>query len=81
MECEGQNYCGAAVDIKTIVNELAPNTWQSLSIDMRCFSKAGMKMGDLTSQFKLTSKGQFTLDLANITVESIDADYLTMSCR
>ncbi len=81
MECEGQDYCGAVIDIKSLVNQLIPNTWQSVSVDMNCFSKAGMKMGDLTSPFKLMSKGQFTLGLANITVEPIDAENLTMSCR
>ncbi|WP_426370546.1 glycoside hydrolase family 3 protein [Pseudocolwellia sp. HL-MZ7] len=81
MECEAEGYCGAAVDIKTLVNQLTPGTWHSISIDMHCFSKTGMKMADLTSPFKLMSKGQFQLGLAEITVEPVDQKSLTMSCR
>lgn len=81
MECEGENNCGAALDIKKVLNQLTPNKWETVSIDLACFSKAGMKMGDLVVPFKLMPQGKVSLGLANIRIEPVKTNALTISCR
>jgi len=80
MQCSAEGYCGAGIDIKDTVNELQPNVWETLSIGLNCFSKAGMKMEDLNVPFKLMPKGIISIGLANITVELVEKESLTMNC-
>ncbi|XPF95885.1 glycoside hydrolase family 3 protein [Colwellia sp. RE-S-Sl-9] len=81
MECEGEGSCGASMDINEALNQLTPNTWETVSIDLACFSKAGMKMGDLVVPFKLMPQGKVSLGLANIRIEPVKTNALTISCR
>lgn len=80
MQCSAEGYCGGGIDIKDIVNKLQPNVWETLSIDLNCFSKAGMKMEDLNVPFKLMPKGTISIGLADISVELVERESLTMSC-
>jgi len=80
MECEGEGRCGASIDIKDTLNELTLNKWQFVSIDLACFSQRGMKMADLVVPFKLVPQGSVELSLANVTIEPVAAEQLTMSC-
>ncbi|WP_076419347.1 exo 1,3/1,4-beta-D-glucan glucohydrolase [Colwellia sp. UCD-KL20] len=81
MECEGEDSCGASLDIKDTLNQLTPDTWETVSIDLTCFSKAGMKMGDLVVPFKLMPQSKVSLGLANIRIEPVNDDKLTIDCH
>lgn len=81
MECEGEGNCGASLDIKETLNRLTTNTWETVAIDLSCFSKAGMKMSDLVVPFKLMPQGKVSLGLANISIEPVNTNALTISCR
>jgi len=81
MKCDVEKDCGAKLDITEILNELPLKQWQSVSIDLKCFSQAGMKMGDLIVPFYLSSEGRAELGLSEISIEPFSADKATKRCQ
>lgn len=82
MTCEGENgNCGSAIDITKQLNALPINQWQTISIDMACYSKTGMSMGDLVVPFELSSAGTLTLSVADIKFEPNGAAKATINCQ
>ncbi len=81
MRCEGEGECGAQLDITPELNSLAVNSWQSISIDLACFSQAGMKMGDLVVPFALSSSGKVELGLSEISIEPFNVEKATKRCQ
>ncbi len=68
MYCDDQQqgYCGHSVDITKKVAPLSLNHWHELSIDLQCFSDKGMKFGDTTTPFEISSSGKLTVSIADI---------------
>ena len=81
MSCEGEGQCEGVLDITEELNRLPLNTWETLSIDLACFSQAGMKMGDLVVPFSLLSKGKVELGLSEVSIEPFTAKNATISCQ
>ena len=81
MTCEGEGKCEGEIDITEQLLNLPVNTWQTLSVDLACFSLAGMKMGDLVVPFSLSTAGEGELGLADIRIEPYKADTATISCQ
>lgn len=81
MSCEGEGKCEGTLDITEELNSLPMNTWETLSIDLACFSQAGMKMGDLVVPFSLISKGKVDLGLSEISIKPFTAKNAIISCQ
>jgi beta-glucosidase len=81
MACEGEGLCGGELDVTKNINSLPEHEWTMMSVDLACFSKAGMKMGDLVVPFYLSSKGKAEFGLAEISIEPFKADTATISCQ
>ncbi|BDF94509.1 exo 1,3/1,4-beta-D-glucan glucohydrolase [Pseudoalteromonas sp. KAN5] len=64
MTCE--QGCGGRIDISQVLNNSALNTWQTLSIDLKCFADKGVDFARVTSPFSLQSEGQAEISVANI---------------
>ena len=70
MLCEGINNsaCKAELDISKIVNNLPEKEWQNVSIDITCFTNAGLDLAKVMAPFQLSTKGRLLLSYADIAI-------------
>lgn len=80
MSCEGINKCGYSYNITQYLNELSMNKWQTISIDLSCFSQNGMDFSQTTEPFGLSSKGKLEMSIADIVIKPKTNDGLFLSC-
>jgi len=64
MECGDK--CGATIDIASALRSNAGNGWQTLSIPLSCFDKAGVNMKNVTVPFRLTTRGTIDMRFSRI---------------
>ncbi|WP_448214159.1 glycoside hydrolase family 3 protein [Colwellia sp. MEBiC06753] len=83
MRCngEGETGCGVSLDITDTLNQLPLNSWQTLSVDLSCFSERGMKMTDTVIPFEIASKGKLSLSVADIKLTPEQTDAKAISCQ
>ena len=85
MNCEGTGdkpgSCHHSIDITQTINGIDKNSWQKLTVDLKCFSDQGTKFSQIVRPFELTSKGTLSIALANIQFEPNLADNATISCQ
>ncbi|WP_426369058.1 glycoside hydrolase family 3 protein [Pseudocolwellia sp. HL-MZ7] len=78
--CSADKECGASVNIGSYLNKLPLSDWQTFSIDLSCFSHAGMDFSKTAIPFELSSKGNVELSIADIVItDNIDVSP-TVSC-
>ncbi|WP_076411118.1 glycoside hydrolase family 3 N-terminal domain-containing protein [Shewanella sp. UCD-KL12] len=79
MEC-GDN-CVGNIQLAPALTNLDVGQWQSLTVDLRCFSQAGMKFENSTSPFSISSRGKVTLEFSNISIEALSGKGADISCH
>lgn len=70
-----------SVNIQTRLNEMTPNRWQSLSIDLSCFSQRRIDMSKLEIPFAVQSEGKLALSIANVRYEPNRGVSADISCK
>lgn len=68
MECD--TVCSDGFDIKPILETLAVNTWQDISIDFKCFQSTAAALTTISSPFSLFTEGEFELAFSDISLVS-----------
>ena len=83
MSCEsvGESLCGATLDITDRLNSAEVGQWHSHSIDLQCFSQAGVDIAKVTSPFTIETEGTLQLSLANITIVPKNANMAQQRCH
>ena len=84
MVCEGINSarCEAELNISEKLAALPKGTWQTVSIDLACFSQETLNMTTIVRPFQLSTDGELGLSFSRIAVEPQQADdEATISCQ
>lgn len=72
--------CGAQANITTALRRAPKGEWVRLSIDFRCFVKAGLDPGKVTALPQLSTAGELSMSIANVRMVSGLAGSATVSC-
>lgn len=78
MTCE--HGCGGRIDITDELKKSPLDTWQTLSIDLTCFSKQGVDFARVTSAFSLQTEGEAAISVANINFAPEGANKAMVTC-
>ncbi len=62
--------CGATKTINARLQKIPQGQWQSVSVALSCFTKAGVKLEKLSSPFYLSSAGEVSLAVNHVRIES-----------
>lgn len=73
--------CGGAVDITDSLRSLNIGEWADLRIDLHCFSRAGVRLNELSTPFRLHTRGRARLSLSDVRLERAGAGRANLSCR
>jgi len=79
MNCEGE--CNAELDFTDSLNSAALGEWQMVSIDLKCFSKAGVDIAKVTTPFSIETQGTLKLGLADIKIVPNSRDKAALKCN
>ncbi|WP_105188796.1 glycoside hydrolase family 3 protein [Pseudoalteromonas sp. T1lg48] len=85
MNCESEGdapgSCGAQVDISEQLKAMPLNTWQPLTVDLHCFTTQGFKLHNTVVPFELSTQGQLTVSIADISLEKKSEQSGLLSCN
>ncbi|MCL1057919.1 glycoside hydrolase family 3 C-terminal domain-containing protein [Shewanella gelidimarina] len=70
MSCDTD--CGKPLNVTDALMALPQNEWQSVSIDLKCFSDLGVDFSKVNSPFSLSTAGKLTVSLADIEMLPLD---------
>ena len=62
--------CNDGFDIKPTLETLTANTWQDISIDLKCFQRTAAALKAISSPFNLFTEGEFELAFSDISLIS-----------
>ena len=82
MRCNEQ--CAGTVDISAQLNQFTPDQWQELQLDLSCFTRQGVDLGQIAVPLSLSSSAAFTLSFADIQLlaqGTDDANVSKISCK
>ena len=66
--------CSGAIEIAKRLEAGTTDDWQTLSIPLICFEKAGAKLAEIDTPFLLSTTGQLGLDIARVTIAQVDLE-------
>jgi beta-glucosidase len=72
--------CNADLDITAQLSALPMDQWQTLTIDLACFAKAGLNFSTVISPYQIASKGKVALNIADIAFIPQQAKQASLSC-
>lgn len=78
MTCE--HGCGGKINISNEIKTSPKNTWNKLSIDLRCFAEKGVDFARVTSPFSMQTQGSAAISIANVNFVPHSAKQATMTC-
>jgi beta-glucosidase len=64
--------CGKPLNITETLAALPKSQWQTVSIDLKCFSNSGVDFAKINSPFSLSTEGQLTVSIADIEMLPLD---------
>ncbi|WP_277054335.1 glycoside hydrolase family 3 protein [Pseudoalteromonas marina] len=79
MKCE--QGCGGELNITNELKNSALNTWQTMSVDLTCFTKKGVDFARVTSPFIFKTAGEFSVSVADISFKPQSANSATVKCE
>ena len=79
MKCE--QGCGGELNITNELKNSALNTWQTMSVDLTCFTKKGVDFARVTSPFIIKTAGEFSVSVADISFKPQSANSATVKCE
>jgi len=84
MNCESigdePGSCRADIDISEDLKKTSYDQWGEVSIDSQCFAKQGMKFGQATTAFALSSEAELNLDIHKVTFTPNSQQTATIKC-
>lgn len=85
MNCESlsdtQGSCRGEVDITQALNRLPKGQWQSLSVDLNCFAKQGVRFDKIVVPVELASSGKLSLSINSILFAPDSAKTASLQCQ
>jgi len=81
MACSGDNACGYSQSISKLLNNVALNEWQTIAIDLACFSNNGMDFSQTTTPFELSSSQALEISVSNIQFTAEKPEQHFLSCQ
>ena len=80
MGCDIQ--CGKPLNISSLLAELPKNSWQTVSINLKCFSDTGVDFSRVNAPFSLSTQGKLTLSIADIALlPQADNQQASIDCQ
>ena len=79
MECG--KHCAGSVPLEPLLKNMEIEQWQTLTVDLACFDKAGAKLDKISSPFTLSSIGQLSVTFSSISIELLDEEEADISCH
>jgi len=73
--------CASNADITKLLKALAPQQWVRLSIDLECFAAGGLNVKNVDTPLLITTRGEMSLSIADISLVSGLGPEATISCR
>ena len=85
MSCESEGdapgSCRASLDITDKVSGLPKGEWQTINVDLRCFTQQGVDFSKLVVPFQLLSTGNTSLEVSAIAFKFDAADDADIKCE
>ena len=78
MICDGN--CNNTLDITALLVDSNLNEWQTLTIDLKCFTQVGVDFAKVMAPFNLSTKGEVSLSFADINLIPQPIEKATLSC-
>jgi len=75
VECQGK------VSITKELSLLKVKEWHTLSIDLKCFEKAGADFSKITSPFSLSTTTRLSIDFTDVFIKPNPVDKASVSCQ
>ena len=72
--------CSGELDVTQHLQSLETNMWHRLAIPLACFEAAGTNMSAVDVPFLMSTKGAFTIDVAEVTLVEENSDAKLLSC-
>jgi beta-glucosidase len=72
--------CSGELDVTQHLQTLETNMWHRLAIPLACFEAAGTNMSAVDVPFLMSTKGAFTIDVAEVTLVEENSDAKLLSC-
>jgi beta-glucosidase len=73
--------CASNADMTKLLKALTPQQWVRLSIDLACFAAGGLNIQNVDAPFLITTRGEMSLSIADISLVSGLGPEATISCR
>jgi beta-glucosidase len=73
--------CASNADITKLLRALTPQQWVRLSIDLECFAAGGLNIENVDTPLLITTRGEMSLSIADISLVSGLGPEATISCR
>jgi beta-glucosidase len=73
--------CASNADITKLLEALTPQQWVRLSIDLECFAAGGLDIQNVDTPLLITTRGEMSLSIADISLVSGLGPEATVSCR
>ncbi len=67
MHCNEQ--CGASLDISAQLQQFKPGVWQELQVELSCFTKQGLDLGQVSVPLALSSAAPLQLSFAELSLQ------------
>ena len=55
--------------------------WQEFTVDLACFTQAGVNLEQVSTAFSLSSAGKLSLVFSNIRIEPLTDEHADVSCH
>ena len=73
--------CDSSADITKLLNALPPEQWVRLSFDLKCFAEGGLNIKNVDTPMLITTKGEMSLSIADISLVPGLGPEATIRCR
>jgi beta-glucosidase len=73
--------CASNADITKLLKALTPQQWVRLSIDLECFAAGGLNIKNVDTPLLITTRGEMSLSIADISLVSGLGPKATISCQ
>jgi beta-glucosidase len=84
MSCESEGdspgSCSAQINIAEALSALPTNEWSTFKVDVRCFTKEGVRFENMVVPFQLTTQDALSVSLSDISFKFDQAKQANITC-
>ena len=73
--------CDSSADVTKLLKALPPEQWVRLSFDLKCFADGGLNVKNVDTPMLITTKGEMSLSIADVSVVPGLGPEATIRCR